>query len=670
MKRKGITFGIIMLSVLWLPLFSQIPGRDVTAEKIFYQANFLTLYDRWEEALPLYKGLAEKDPANTNLQYLTGLCYLHIPGLRGEAIPWLEKATTGITKKYQEAIYDEKEAPREAWLMLGKAWQITGELDKALEAYNKYKKSLKKKEGHKKADRMIRSCERARTMLQEQPDIDLVQPELLKTGRVNYHPAVSGDGRTMVYMSDAKYYHAIYFTRFSQGAWLTPRNITMDIQSDGSYRVASLNYDGTVLFLTVPGKDNYNIYVSHWLAGDGKWEKAVPLKGKVNTLKNEIFASLSPDGRQLYFVSDRAGGEGGYDIFTARKGHDGSWDGIEPLGPPVNTPYNERSPILTGGGNKLFFSSDGHPGMGGYDIFVSERKNGSWTGPVNAGHPPNTTDDDLFFVPADNGIKGYFTRYSVTAPKSAYITMIEFFSASHPRPVVVSGRLEMPAQVPLPGDIKVTIISSSTQDTVKVMEKIAGDGAFTTRLPAGSYRILVTGNGIRESRRELLLTKEEKTSTVQIPLELTQALPPHPVAEERYAIGPVHFAYNRYDLTPLAGRTLDTLVIILKKLPGVSVVIEGHTDALGSETYNKRLSLRRARTVRDYLILHGIAASRLTIKGYGESRPIAINRNANGTDNPRGRALNRRAEYRFAGDGAEKIRLKQEIPAELATGKK
>ena len=670
MKRKGITFGIIMLSVLWLPLFSQKPAGDVTAEKLFYQANFLTLYDRWEEALPLYKGLAEKDPANTNLQYLVGLCYLHIPGLRGEAIPWLEKAVTGITKKYQEAIYDERQAPREAWLMLGRAWQVTGDLDKAFEAYNKYKKSLRKKEGHEKADRMISSCELARQMLREKPDVDLVQPELLKTSRVNYHPAVSGDGRTMVYMSDAKYYHAIYFTRFSHGAWLTPRNITMDIQSDGSYRVASLNHDGTVLFLTVPGKDNYNIYVSHWMAGEERWGKAVPLKGRVNTLKNEIFASLSPDGRQLYFVSDRAGGEGGYDIFTARRESDGSWDGIEPLGAPVNTPFNERSPLLTDQGNKLFFSSDGHAGMGGYDIFVSEKKNGSWTEPVNAGHPPNTTDDDLFFVPADNGVKGYFTRYSVTAPKSAYITMIEFFSASHPRPAVVTGHLAMPAHAALPGDVKVVVINSSTQDTVALLEQISGDGTFTTRLPADSYNLIVTGSGIRQSSRQLTLTKGEKTGTVEIPLELTEALPAHPVAEETYPIGPVHFAFNKYDLSPSAGRTLDTLVDILNKMPGVSVVIEGHTDALGSDAYNRRLSLKRARSVRDYLILHGIASTRLSVRGYGESRPVAVNRNADGSDNPRGRALNRRAEYRFSGEGAEKIRFKQHIPPELAPEKK
>ena len=597
MIKKGISSGIIVLFVSALSLFPQGSQEDNTPEKIFYQAGFLTLYDRWEEALPLYLRLAKEDPGNTNLQYLTGVCYLHLPGLKGEAIPWLEKAVTGITRNYKKDLYTEQKAPRKAWLMLGRAYQIAGQLDKATEAYNKYRKSLKRKESRAEADRMIRSCELARKMLQEKPDLDLVQPELLKVSEVNYHPAVSGDGKTMVFMSDAKYYHAIYFTRFEEGAWGLPVNITMDLQSDGTYRVASLNRDGTLLFLTVPGKTNYNIYVSHWDPVMQRWGKAVPLPGRVNTLKNEIFASLSPDGQELYFVSDRSGGQGGYDIFTARKKADGSWDDVKPLGPPVNTPLNEQSPLLTNDGNKLYFSSEGHQTMGGYDIFMSEKKGGQWSEPVNAGHPPNTTDDDLFYVPAENGIKGYFTRYSVTAPKHAYITLAEYFSAEHPRPAPGTGHLKTPAAKPLP------------------------------------------------------------------------AVTPAPPPVKHYTVKPVYFAFNKYSLSSTATHTLDTLVLLLKRFPEVTVVVEGHTDALGSATYNMQLSLRRARSVRDYLVRHGIAAGRLSVKGYGESRPVAINRNADGTDNPQGRALNRRAVYRFNGKGAENFSLKQNIPRQLSVKK-
>ncbi len=668
MIKKGISSGIFILFVLWSPLFPQGSPDDVTAEKTFYQAHFLTLYDRWEEALPLYLRLAEEEPDNTNVQYLTGVCYLHLPGLKAEAIPWLEKAVKGITKKYEKEIHTERQAPREAWLMLGKAYQIAGELDKAIEAYNRYKKSLKKKESRDEADRMIRSCDLARRMLQEKPDIDLVQPELLKVGKVNYHPAVSGDGKTMVFMSDAKYYHAIYFTRFSEGAWEVPVNITMDIQSDGSYRVASLNRDGTILFLTVPGKDNYNIYVSHWRAGDQRWGKAVPLKGRVNTLKNEIFASLSPDGQELYFVSDRSTGEGGYDIFTAHKNQEGAWDDIKPLGPPVNTPLNERSPILTHDGNKLYFSSDGHQTMGGYDIFVSEKKGGKWSAPVNLGHPPNTTDDDLFYVPADNGVRGYFTSYSVRAPKHAYITMAEYFSAEHPRPVVVTGHLQVAGGAPLPEDIKAEIREISSDTPLVVLEHIPGDGTFTTKLPTGKYTITVTGSGLRETSREIDLQQGATAGTLEISLEQLPSALPAPL-QEHYAVRPVYFAFNKYTLSPSSIATLDTLVTILKRFPKVTVVVEGHTDALGSDAYNMKLSLQRAGTVRDYLIRHGIAGSRLSVKGYGKSRPVAINRNADGTDNPAGRALNRRATYKFNGAGAENITVKQNIPEDLSVKK-
>jgi outer membrane protein OmpA-like peptidoglycan-associated protein len=443
----------------------------------------------------------------------------------------------------------------------------------------------------------------------------------------------------------------------------------MDLQSDGPYRVASLNYDGTLLFLTVPGKDNYNIYVSRWQAGERRWGKAEPLKGRVNTLKNEIFASLSPDGQQLFFVSDRAGGEGGYDIFTARKSDDGTWDNIKPLGPPVNTPLNERSPILTDHGKKLFFSSDGHETMGGYDIFVSTKKDGSWSSPVNLGHPPNTTDDDLFYAPAGNGFRGYFTRYSVKAPKFAYITMEEFFSEEHPRPLPVTGHLKMPEGRRLPEDVQVVIRDATTRDTVVSLREIPDDGTFTTRLPAGSYVVSVTGKNIRETSREVVLHKEETTREITIPLESSAPLPAT-VTAKRYVIGPVHFAFNKCDLSSSAVQILDSLVDILKREPGVTVLLEGHTDAIGSMAYNKKLSLCRARKVRDYLILHGIAGSRLSVKGSGEMHPVAINRNPDGSDNPQGRALNRRTEYHFSGKGAEKILFRQNIPSGLSVKKR
>ncbi len=639
---------------------AQIPGRDITAEKIFYKANFLTLYDKWEEALPLYLQLEQEDSTNANLHYLIGRCYLHIPGLKGEAIPWLEKATRDITRRYRKELYDERHAPRETWLLLARARQIVGDLDKAEEAAAKYQKLLRKKEDHAEVSRLLESCRLARKMLQEHPDVELIQPELLKVGKVNYHPAVSGDGKVMVFMSDTRYYHAIYFTRRESGAWITPRNITMDIESDGTYRVASLNHDGTLLFLTVPVHGNYNIFISRWDNQEQRWSKAAPLRGRVNSLKNEIFASLSPDGQELYFVSDRGGGEGGYDIFVARRDEKGEWSKITPLGAPVNTPGNERSPLLADNGKKLFFSSDRHNTMGGYDIFMSQYRNGSWSKPQNVGHPPNTTDDDLFFVPVEGGYLGYFTQYSVRAPKRANITTVEFYSDEHPRPVIVEGRFTPSGREALPPTVTAVVVDRTSGKEVAVITS-DDQGHFRLRLPTGEYRITVQGEGVEKTSQDISLEAGQKHVALEMPVEV---LPP---PEERtiYTIRPVHFAFNRYDLTPRARGILDSLVSILTELPAVTVVIEGHTDALGSEAYNMRLSLRRARSVRDYLIRQGISSSRLSVKGYGESRPVARNSNPDGSDNPRGRALNRRATYRFQGKESERIRIIQEVPQEL-----
>ena len=659
--KRGVAGGIVIGLMVAFSLQAQMQGRDVTAEKIFYKADFLTLYDKWEEALPLYLQLEREDSLNGNLHYLIGRCYLHIAGLHGEAIPWLEKATHNISRRYQKELYEERHAPRESWLLLGRACQAAGDLDRAEEAYLKYRKMLKRKEDHREVDRLLKSVTLAREMLKEDPDIEIVEPELLKVGEVNYHPAVSGNGQVMVFMSDTRYYHAIYFTRREGGAWTIPRNITMDVQSDGTYRVASLNYDGDLLFLTVPGRDNYNIYSSRWDSTARRWGKATPLPGRVNTLKNEIFASLSPDGQTLYFVSDRSGGEGGYDIFTARKNKEGEWSEIIPLGPPVNTPGNERSPILADGGKKLFFSSDRHATMGGYDIFVSSKERKNWSPPRNIGHPPNTSDDNLFFVPVEEGYLGYFTQYSVKAPKRATITTVEFFSALHPRPVAVTGRLRTADGTPLPPGVEAIVTRTTTGEQVATV--VADEsGRFRLQLPAGEYRLVLRGKGIETSSQNVALPPGEKKYELNLNVK---RLPAAEKEKRIYRIRPVYFAFDSYALTATARATLDSLAAILDTLQEVKIVIEGHTDAWGSDAYNMRLSLRRAEAVRKYLMRKGISSDRMTVKGYGERRPVALNTNADGTDNPRGRAYNRRATYLFQGADATGIIVVQDVPPTL-----
>ena len=665
-KRKFI------VQVLWSILFLSTTSlyaqkrEAVNDEKSFYQANLFILYHQYEKAVPIYLDLLKKYPDNSNLQYLAGTCYLHIPGLRTRAIPFLEKASENYTKNYKKELYSETKAPLEAILFLGHAYQINNQLDKALEEYNRYKKLLRKKRSTDIVDRWIKSCELAKKMMGHPGDVEVIFPERLKTGPVVYHPAISGDGKKMAFMSDTKYYHAIYFTEFKDGGWSAPYNITMDIESDGSYLVSSLNHNGTLLYLIVPRKDNTDIFVSQYK--NNKWEKAIPVKGKINSLHNEVFAFLSSDNHTLYFVSDRPGGPGGLDIFKASLSPEGKWDAIKPLPGPVNTPYDEQSPVLSANGKKLFFSSNGHSTMGGLDIFVSKRENGSWQNPANLGYPPNTTDNELCFAPFDNDFKGYITRYIKDTVKRSYIASVEFFSPEHPRPLILTGKLLLPTGKELPPNLKIEITSDQGMEKIIAGKTISREGLFDIRLPAGTYDLTVSGNGISPYSLKVRLQKGTTRTLVEVPLSFISG-PQKEGKIQKYFIYPVYFDFNKFTLTSAGRVKLDKLATILKGFPGVKITIEGYTDAIGSRVYNLKLSIKRAKSVKNYLIAKGIPTSSLFVKGYGKDHPAAINRNPDGTDSPRGRQFNRRVTFSFTGNQAGQIILKQNIPPDLAIHK-
>ncbi len=660
MIKKGFAIEVVLFYILSNFLFAQ---ESVDTEKSFYKANFLSLYNKYEEALPIYLRLSDEYPNNDNLQYLTGICYLHIEGLKIRALSFLEKASQNITRHYKKDFFSETQAPPEAILYLGKAYQIDNQLNKALEEYDKYKKLFHRKQKKELVNRWIKSCELAREMMNKPGDVDIIQPELLKVGKVNYHPAVSENGKRMVFMSDTKFYHAIYFTEYKNGYWSMPLNITMEIESDGTYQVSSLNHDGTLLFLTVPLNNQSDIYVSKF--EDNKWGKAIALKGSINSLHNEVFASLSPDEKQLLFVSDRSGGSGGLDIFTATKTTESKWENIKPVAPPINTPYDEQSPVLSSDGSKLFFSSNGHPTMGGFDIFVSERKNGHWQNPENLGHPPNTTDDDIYFVPeGKNGIKGFITQYLNGDDKEATIASIEFYSSLHPRPALLSGKLILPVGTKLPEDLKIQATDMAGKLPPETMTRPQEGGLFDMKLPAGTYQLSITGSRIVPISKQIVLQKDNMVTNLSIPL--TWIRKEKVKKKITYTLTPVYFDFNKYSLTSEARTTLDSLVKILNLFSDIKVTVEGYTDAMGTTAYNQKLSEIRALAVKAYLVKKGISPSRLSIIGYGESHPAAINNNPDGSDNSKGRRFNRRTEFRMKGNEANQILLKQNVPPGLA----
>jgi hypothetical protein len=249
----------------------------------------------------------------------------------------------------------------------------------------------------------------------------------VNTSSDNTNAVTSGDGNTMVFITELKFYDAIHLSKKIDGKWTPPEVLNPQVGSDGDFYPTSLSYDGKELYMVRHAEGNDDLYVS--TLGESFWSKAIPLNSYINTRAHETHASLSKDGNTLYFTSARRGGSGNLDIYRSERKPGGDWGEAVNLGPVINTPEDEDAPFLCTDGNRLIFCSKGHFNMGGYDIFYSDLEtNGEWTDPVNIGYPINTTGDDLFFYPIGNGFQGYMAKVDRDGPLTYDIYLVEILN--------------------------------------------------------------------------------------------------------------------------------------------------------------------------------------------------------------------------------------------------
>jgi len=210
-------------------------------------------------------------------------------------------------------------------------------------------------------------------------------------------------------MKALPFYDAVMFSRFTDGKWTPPVNIVPELKIDGDHTISSLSSDGKTLFISMDDNYNSEIFSSNF---DGtKWSKAVKLNNNINTKYWESHGFISEDGNYLVFASDRPGSLGGLDLYISKK-ENGDWGPAVNLGPDVNSRFNEDRPSLVNNGKTLFFASQDHDNIGGYDILRTEmQENGKWKKPQNPGYPFNTTDDDVFFMPVDNARAGFVSIF-------------------------------------------------------------------------------------------------------------------------------------------------------------------------------------------------------------------------------------------------------------------
>ncbi len=375
----------------------------------YFEAEYFLLSEDYTDALPYYQGIYAAMPDNDNIAFRIGLCYLNIEGKKNLAIEYLEKASVNPTAKYREGLLRQTQAPYEALFFLGDAYRVNYMFEKAKDAYQRYRSTLLPNDKDNLAfiDQQIAGCDNAPAIMAKPIKFSVESlGNILNDSRDNFFPVVADDGKSIAYMTSMKFYDAIMYSKLVKGEWTTPVNITPDLQSDGDQYVSCLSISRNLLFLSKDDNINSDIWVSKF--NGEKWEPATKLRKEINTKYWETHAYISDDGTTLIFASDRPGGFGGLDLYISKLNAEGEWGTPVNAGPEINTPMNEDRPFLIDNGKKLYFASQGHYNMGGYDIFSSEQQsNGLWSTPVNLGYPLNTPDDNFFFCPSDNGKEGY-----------------------------------------------------------------------------------------------------------------------------------------------------------------------------------------------------------------------------------------------------------------------
>jgi len=402
---------IVTLLAALLLAFSLSAQDFKTNQAIFLEAEYFFLQGEYPDALSYYLQLYETLPQNANIAYRIGVCFLNIAGKKNLSIDYLETAVKNMSPEHQEGTIKQKTAPYDALYSLAYAYKINHKFEQAKETFLKYRGTLDSDnwEDTEFVNFQIASCDDAAELIANPVGFTAINAGgSINDDKSNFNPVISADGNTLAYMVSMKFYDAIMLSKLTDGKWTDPVNITPELQSDGDMYISCLTSDGKTLYLSKDDDQNSDIYTCTF---DGfRWGKSVRLNRNINTRYWESHGFVSEEGKQLIFASDRPGGLGGLDLYMSKK-TGGDWGIPVNLGPAVNTPFNEDRPSLVNNGKTLFFSSQGHRNAGGYDLFRADLVSGNWDTPVNLGYPLNTPDDEIFFMPCNDGTSGYYSIY-------------------------------------------------------------------------------------------------------------------------------------------------------------------------------------------------------------------------------------------------------------------
>ena len=481
---------------------------------------------------------------------------------------------------------------------------------------------------------LLESARKAPEWKKQGSQYTVKRENLFNSRRADYSPMLAGDQNDQLFFSSTRNQAQgdelsgitgtknsdIFFSqKDDKGKWGRPQTIDTELNSAFDEGACTFSPDGKTMYLTQCQTDpDYPRYATIMRSSrsDASWGKPVEVAISKDTLSSFAHPAVSPDGEWLYFVSDMPGGRGGYDIWRCQLSANGETGGAENLGEAVNTAGDEMFPTFRPNGD-LYFSSNGHPGMGGLDIYIVEAaklsklpsQQGTMT-VTHPGYPLNSQGDDFGMTFEGLVNKGFFS--SNRGDARGWDHIYSFFNPEIVQTVkgwvYEQDGYELPAaQVYMVGN-----------DGTNLKLSVRSDGSFTQEITPGvDYVLLGTCKGFLNHQQQLRVepVEESEEYVLQFPLANISA----PVLIEN-----IFYDFDKATLRPESAEALDNLVKLLNDNPHVTIELSAHTDYKGSDIYNERLSQRRAESVVRYLIEHGIASDRLTPKGYGEGMPKKI----------------------------------------------
>ncbi len=470
-----------------------------------------------------------------------------------------------------------------------------------------------------------------------------------------YAPTLTADEQTLIFTRKKPRenkdflhlgyeYEDFYVSVRENGIWGPAENLGSPINTQNNEGAQSISADGLHLYFTAcnrpGGMGSCDIYYAR-KAGDG-WSEPVNLGPPVNSGAWESQPSVSPDGKTLYFTSNRDGNLGPMDIWVTRQIREGQWSVPENLGPVINTSGREMSPFIHPDNKTLFFASNGHMGMGGFDLFYSTRgEDGEWQEPVNLGYPINTYSDEISLVVGASVKEAYFASEQPGGEGGTDLYFFELYEEARPNPVTYMKGFVFDADTRRRLEARFELVDLASDEVIVQSVSSPRTGEFLIPIP------VMTNLGLNVWRDGYLFFSENfaledvRTGTdphlYNIPLQ--------PIKEgESVVLRNIFFKVDSHELLPESISELRKLLELMRQNPELRIEIGGHTDSTGSFGYNKNLSEQRALSVLNYLVENGVERDRLTYTGYADQHPVATN------DTEEGRAMNRRTEFKVLGN--------------------